>query len=155
MTEIALDRTDYKIIKALEHNGRASNALIAEQVNLSQSQCLRRIKRLEECGIIRGYRAQIDYEKMGYTVVAWTLVTISKDVPEARDNVTRYLQEQEQAVSVFGVTGDVDLMVEIRAKDMAAFSDFVVKGVYAHEQVVSTKSYIRLDTAKLNGGIIT
>ena len=82
-------------------------------------------------------------------------MTISKDVPEARDNVTRYLQEQEQAVSVFGVTGDVDLMVEIRAKDMAAFSDFVVKGIYAHEQVVSTKSYIRLDTAKLNGGIIT
>lgn len=153
MTEIVLDRLDYKIIQALEHNGRASNVQIAEQVNLSQSQCLRRIRTLEEHGVIRGYHAEIDYKKLGYSVIGWILITVNKDSPGARDNVIRYLQVHECAMSVFGVTGDVDLMVEVRTKDMDEFTKLLVKGIYAHEQVVSTKSYLRLDTAKVNGSI--
>ena len=151
MKEITLDRTDYKIIQALEQDGRLSNTQLAERINLSQSQCLRRLRQLEEMDIISGYRAKINYEKLGYSVMAWTLVTVSKDVPNARDNVMNFLQQQSAAINVHGVTGDVDLMVEVCAKDMAQFTDLVVKQLYAHSDVVSTKSYIRLDTAKQNG----
>ncbi|BDX02260.1 MAG: Lrp/AsnC family transcriptional regulator [Marinomonas sp.] len=151
MKEITLDRLDYKIIQALEKDGRMSNTQLAEAINLSQSQCLRRLRHLEEMDIISGYRAQINYEKLGYSVMAWTLVTVSKDVPNARDNVMRFLQQQSAAINVHGVTGDVDLMVEIYATNMTEFTELVVKQLYAHADVVSTKSYIRLDTAKQNG----
>ena len=151
MKEITLDRTDYKIIQALENNGRLSNTQLAETINLSQSQCLRRLRQLEEMDIISGYRAQVNYQKLGYSVMAWTLVTVSKDTANARENVMFFLQQQSSAISVHGVTGDVDLMVEIYATDMTQFTDLVVKQLYAHADVVSTKSYIRLDTAKQNG----
>lgn len=101
--------------------------------------------------IISGYRAQVNYQKLGYNVMAWTLVTVSKDTPNARDNVMSFLQHQSAAINVHGVTGDVDLMVEICTKDMVQFTDLVVKQLYSHADVVSTKSYIRLDTAKQNG----
>ena len=151
MKEIALDRTDYKIIQALELDGRMSNTLLAQTINLSQSQCLRRLRQLEEMDIISGYRAQVNYQKLGYSVMAWTLVTVSKDVPNARDNVMYFLQQQSAAINVHGVTGDVDLMVEICTEDMTQFTNLVVKQLYAHADVVSTKSYIRLDTAKQYG----
>ncbi|RBP85569.1 Lrp/AsnC family transcriptional regulator [Marinomonas rhizomae] len=151
MKEITLDRTDYKIIQALENDGRLSNTQLAETINLSQSQCLRRLRQLEEMDIISGYRAQVNYQKLGYSVMAWTLVTVSKDTANARENVMFFLQQQSSAISVHGVTGDVDLMVEIYATDMTQFTDLVVKQLYAHADVVSTKSYIRLDTAKQNG----
>ncbi|MCZ2721808.1 Lrp/AsnC family transcriptional regulator [Marinomonas sp. 15G1-11] len=155
MTEIHLDRTDYKIIRALEQDGRASNIQIADIVNLSQSQCLRRIRKLEENGVIDGYHAHINYEKLGYNIVAWSLVTVNKDLLNARDDVMRFLQEDSRAVSVFGVTGDVDLMVEIHVKDMQEFTDLIVKHLYQHPAVLSTKSYIKLDTAKLRGMAVT
>lgn len=151
MKEITLDRTDYKIIQALEKDGRLSNTELAQLINLSQSQCLRRLRHLEEMDIISGYRAQVNYQKLGYSVMAWTLVTVSKDIPNARTNVMDFLQQQSAAINVHGVTGDVDLMVEICAKDMAEFTDLVVKQLYSHANVVSTKSYIRLDTAKQQG----
>lgn len=151
MKEIALDRTDYKIIKALESNGRISNTQLAQAINLSQSQCLRRLRLLEEMNVISGYRAKVNYQKLGYSVMAWTLVTVSKDTPNARDNVMHFLQQQSAAINVHGVTGDVDLIVEVCAKDMVEFTDLVVKQLYAHADVVSTKSYICLDTAKQDG----
>ncbi|MBJ7554828.1 Lrp/AsnC family transcriptional regulator [Marinomonas spartinae] len=150
MKEIILDRTDYNIIKALEQNGRISNTQLAQTINLSQSQCLRRLRQLEEMDIISGYQAHINYQKLGYSVMAWTLVTVSKEEPNARDDVMEFLQQQNAAIGVYGVTGDVDLMVEICAKDMTQFTDLVVKQIYAHANVISTKSYIRLDTAKQN-----
>ncbi|MFT2110533.1 Lrp/AsnC family transcriptional regulator [Marinomonas sp. 2405UD68-3] len=151
MTEICLDRIDHKIITALEQNGRASNIQLSELANLSQSQCLRRIRKLEEQGVINGYHAHINYEKLGYSVVAWTLVTVNKDLINARDEVMHFLQEENRAISVFGVTGDVDLIVEVSAKDMTEFTDLIVKRLYSHPAVLSTKSYMKLDTAKLRG----
>jgi DNA-binding Lrp family transcriptional regulator len=151
MTEISIDRIDYKIIKALEANGRTSNVQLSEHVNLSQSQCLRRIKKLEEADIIRGYRADINYEKLGYTVVAWVLVTFNKESADARSKVIDFLQNETGVTSVFGVTGDVDLIVEVCTKGMSGFTELIVKRLYAHPEVMSTQSYIRLDTAKLRG----
>ncbi len=62
-----------------------------------------------------------------------------------------FLQQQSAAINVHGVTGDVDLIVEVCAKNMAEFTDLVVKQLYAHADVVSTKSYICLDTTKQDG----
>ena len=151
MKEIALDRIDYKIIQALEQDGRMSNTQLAETINLSQSQCLRRLRQLEDIGVIQGYQAKVDYQKLGYSIVAWTLVTVSKETAQARDRVMAFLTQQSAAINVHGVTGDVDLIVEICAKDMSQFTDLVVKQLYAHADVISTKSYIRLDTAKEHG----
>ena len=151
MVSLEMDRLDHKIILALREDGRISNVQLAEQVNLSPSQCLRRVRRLEESGVISGYRADINYEKLGFGLVAWVLVMVSKEIAGARDSVMRYLQSDDSVQSVYGVTGDVDLMLEVRTRDMAAFTELVIKRLYARNEVVSTKSYIRLDTAKRHG----
>ncbi|WP_460751393.1 Lrp/AsnC family transcriptional regulator [Marinomonas epiphytica] len=155
MQEISLDRTDYRIIKVLEQQGRISNTLLAEQVNLSQSQCLRRLRQLEDTGVITSYKAVMNYEKLGFTVLAWTLVTVNKDTANARQKVSDFLQNLPAAVKVHGVTGDVDLMVEVVCRSMQEFSQIIVQQLYSHPDVVSTKSYLKLDTLKESGSPIS
>jgi Lrp/AsnC family leucine-responsive transcriptional regulator len=78
MTKIALDKTDRKILSILQEDGRLSNQDVAEQVSLSPSPCLRRIKRLEEEGVIRQYVALLDPDKIGLGLLAYVNVRLEK-----------------------------------------------------------------------------
>jgi Lrp/AsnC family leucine-responsive transcriptional regulator len=78
MSKIELDKTDRKILEILQSDGRLSNQDVAERVNLSPSPCLRRIKRLEEAGVIRQYVALLDPDKIGLGLLAYVNVRLEK-----------------------------------------------------------------------------
>lgn len=115
------------------------------QVGLSPSQCLRRVKRLEEAGVIRGYAAIIDESKLGNDVSAWVIVTLRKDKPGARGRVALLLQNRPWVRLATGVTGDVDFMVRVVAPRMADFTKIIVDELNCHPDVSSTQSFICLD----------
>lgn len=141
-----LDDFDRKIVTALQSNGRLSNIEIAEKVGLSHSSCSRRIARLEKEGVILGYRALTDRHKLGLSVRAYCGVV--RDADTGWDTLAYKLSEIEGVVSVFAVSGDVDLMIEIVAQDMQHYSQVVLKDVFNTAGVSATRSSFVLEEIK-------
>jgi len=141
-----LDDHDRKIIAALQSNGRLSNIDIAARVNLSHSSCSRRIARLEREGVIVGYRALTDRQKLGLTVRAYCGVI--RDAAVAWKEVADNLAKIEGVISVFAVSGDVDLMLEIVARDMQHYSQVVLQDVFNANGVSATRSSFVLAEVK-------
>ena len=143
---VKLDDYDRKIIAALQSNGRLSNIDVAAQVNLSHSSCSRRIARLEREGVIVGYRALTDRQKLGLSVRAYCGVIREPNV--GWEALARDLAKIEGVVSVFAVSGEVDLMLEIVARDMQHYSQVVLQDVFNANGVSATRSSFVLEEVK-------
>ena len=143
---VKLDDYDRKIIAALQGNGRLSNIDVAAQVNLSHSSCSRRIARLEREGVIVGYRALTDRQKLGLSVRAYCGVI--RDAGVGWEEVANNLAKIEGVVSVFAVSGDVDLILEIVARDMQHYSHVVLQEVFNSRGVSATRSSFVLEEVK-------
>lgn len=143
---VKLDDFDRKIIAALQANGRLSNIDVAKQVNLSHSSCSRRIARLEREGIILGYRALTDRQKLGLSVRAYC--GVMRDAEVGWKELARDLAKIKGVVSVFAVSGDVDLMLEIVARDMQHYSQVILRDVFNTKGVSATRSSFVLEEVK-------
>lgn len=149
----ALDRYDIKILAALQEDARISNVALSERVNLSPSQCSRRIARLEQAGLVRGYQAQLEPSAVGLDVIA--LVTVSlKEHGEAavqafQDAVLTLPEVLECALT----TGDADYLLRVAAPDLKSFSDIVMHRLMALPNVGNLRSSIILDQVKPLGGL--
>jgi Lrp/AsnC family transcriptional regulator, leucine-responsive regulatory protein len=156
MAGIELDAIDRRILAILQGDGRLSNQEIAERVNLSPSPCLRRIRRLEESGVIRGYVALLDAQKLGLDLLAYVNVRLEKRGPTAagREGVTHAelfraaVQTWPEVVACHAMTGDMDFLLRVQVEDMAHFSRFVQDQLLHHPSVIDVKSSFSLDTFK-------
>lgn len=124
---LKLDRVDRKILDALQANARLSSAELADLVALTPSPCWRRVKRLEEEGIICAYQARLDSRRLGYEVTAFVFITLDK-------NQTQYIQEFEQAVlgipqilACHRVSGRYDHQLTVVAEDLESYGLFAEK----------------------------
>ena len=139
---IKLDDYDRKIIAALQSNGRLSNIDAAKCVNLSHSSCSRSIAHLEREGVIVGYRALTDRQKLGLPIRVYCGVVREADV--SREVLANDLAKIESVFSLFAVSGEVDLMLEIVARDMAHYSQALLRDVIDFKGVNATRSFFVL-----------
>ncbi len=137
---------DRKILAALQANGRLSNIDVAKMVHLSHSSCSRRIARLEREGIIVGYRALTDRQKLGLSIRAYCGVVRDPDM--GWEKLAHKLAKIEGVVSVFAVSGEVDLMLEIVARDMQHYSQVVLQDLFNTMGVNATRSSFVLAEVK-------
>lgn len=151
MLPVTMDALDDKILAVLRQQGRISNLDLAAQVGLSPSQCLRRVRRLEETGVIRGYAALVDEARLGYDIAAWVVVSIRRGIVGSRERVMQLLQGHRAVVSAHGITGDVDFLIQVRARNMAEFTRFLVDELNGHPDILGTQSYLCLDAVKSPG----
>ena len=146
-----LDPSDRKILICLQEDGRLTNNELSEQINLSPSQCSRRRSRLEEEGYIRGYRAEIDREKLGLGIVNIISVTLAT---HNRDNAQRFsdlISNLPQVMEAHALTGEMDYFIKVVTPDLRALSAFVNDVLLPHESVQNVKTAIVLDTLKEDG----
>lgn len=141
-----LDEFDHSLLRALRANARISNLELAVMVPLSHSAISRRIRRLEETGVIRGYRALLDPMAMGEGVRAFAAVQRQPHVPAA--DVARALESIPGIVGCWIVSGDSDIMIEIAARDMADFSATMLDHVQNAPGVAATRSTFILNALK-------
>jgi Lrp/AsnC family transcriptional regulator, leucine-responsive regulatory protein len=141
MTE--LDDFDRQILAALRRNGRLSNLDLAAMIPLSHSAISRRVRRLEQTGVIRGYRAVLDREAMGEGVRAFAAVQRLPHVPAIE--VARALSKVPGIVGCWIVSGEADIMIEIAARDMPGFSTVMLDHVQHVPGVATTRSTFILD----------
>lgn len=145
---IALDAFDLKILAALQTDGRLTNGELAERVNLSASQCSRRRLRLEERGLVRGYRADLDPAALGLSVTVFTRVTLAA---HSRDNSRRFadlVRGLDCVLEAHSLTGDSDYLLKLIVPDLKALSAVVNDALLPHESVASVRSSVVLDTLK-------
>ncbi|KAA0180788.1 Lrp/AsnC family transcriptional regulator [Cupriavidus cauae] len=148
MHSIELDRTDRRLLDVLQEHGRASNLELAEAINLSPAQTLRRHRRLEESGIIKRYEARLDGAMLGFGVVAFIHVTMERghirDLSKFKGLVTELAQIQE----CFSVTGDIDYVLKVVARDLKSLSDFLLDTLMRIPGVSGVRSSVCLDEIK-------
>jgi Lrp/AsnC family transcriptional regulator, leucine-responsive regulatory protein len=152
--DMSLDRTDMRILRQLERDGRISNQDLANAVALSPSACLRRVKLLEERGVIEGYRCAISPKNLGVAFEALVHVSMRPDVPEWHDRFVEAIQEWPEVVSAQVITGASNYVLVVRARDLDHYSDFVINKLHRASGVLSINSSIVLSTLKREGSIL-
>jgi DNA-binding Lrp family transcriptional regulator len=119
-----LDKFDWAILNELQTNGRLTNAELAQRVGLSAAPCWRRVRALEESGVIKGYRAEIDRQKVGLDVLAF----VRLDAERNRGDITRQLEEAilkiPEVVSCHYISGTGTFELQVVSKDLNTFSQF-------------------------------
>ncbi len=148
MRETGMDGYDLAILDALQHDGSLTNAALGERVHLSASQCSRRRAALEKAGLIRGYAARLDAQKLGLGLRAITRVNLRAHGQGHEDDFTRFLRAHPQVHAAFSVSGDADYVLDIRVRDLEAFAAFVHQDLLPHPQVAQVRSEIVLKTMK-------
>jgi Lrp/AsnC family leucine-responsive transcriptional regulator len=117
------DPTDMQIVAALQVNGRLSSAELAERVSLTPSPCWRRVKRLEDEGVIRAYRAEVDVKKLGFGVNAFVWISLDK---KDADHVKKFedaVRDIPEVLTCHCVSGRYDHQLQVIARDLDAFGD--------------------------------
>jgi len=143
-----MNRTDRKILALLQTDASISHAELGARVNLSPSQCSRRIARLQEIGIIRGTVALLDEAGLGLQLEAYVTVTLSSYARTVVAEFHSRIVELPEVIECCSLTGDSDYLLRVLTKDRAAFSKFLNEDLLGHGDVGRVRSSIVLDRIK-------
>ena len=125
-----LDRYDKRILELLQQDGRISNQDLAEQIGLSPSPCLRRVRALEESGLILGYRALLDAKRLGLSLMALIHISMDRHTPERFENFEQRIAALPEVLECLLVTGqDADYQLKVVVADMDAFQQLLLQRI--------------------------
>lgn len=136
-----LDRYDRSILEALQDNGRISNQELADRIGLSPSPCLRRVKALEEAGVILGYRALVDSRALGLTLTALVFISMDRHTPDRFANFEARIGELPEVLECLLITGqDADYQLKVVVRDMDAYQELLLDKITRIEGVTGVHS---------------
>ncbi len=143
-----IDRTDRRILDVLQHQGRITNAELAERVQLSASACLRRVQRLEEAGVIAGYAARIEPQAVGLGLQAFVRVQLKQHDGATIERFVRLVNDWDEVAACHALTGDMDYLLHIHVEDLDHFSRFLLDQLLNTAGVADVNSSFVLRTVK-------
>ena len=127
---LSLDRYDWHILQILQEDGRISNQDLAERIGLSASPCLRRVKALEDTGVITGYRALVDAKKLGLTLMALIHIVMDQHTPERFAAFEAQVQTMPNVLECLLITGQkADYQLKVIVKDLDAYQDLLLNRI--------------------------
>ena len=136
-----LDRYDRRILEELQRDGRISNQELAERIGLSPSPCLRRVRALEESGLIAGYRALLDAGQLGLSLMALIHISMDRHTPERFANFEREIGELPEVMECLLITGqEADYQLKVVVRDMDAFQALLLEKITRIEGVSGVHS---------------
>ena len=143
-----LDRTDKRILHELQLDARISNQELADKVGLSPSPCLRRVRQLEEAGLISRYVSLLDALALGLTVSVFIQVRLERQVEKALETFERAIAERPEVMECYLMTGDSDYMLRVMVADVQALERFIVDFLAKIPGVGNLKSSFALKQVK-------
>ena len=143
-----LDTIDRRLVAALQRDARATNVQLSARVHLSAAQCLRRVRSLEQRGVIRGYAAQVDAGRLGYAVTAYVSIAIGREEAKRAREVERLINDFPEIVECHAISGDFDYMLKVVAHDLKSLSDFLTDRLLQLPGVAGVRSAICLEQIK-------
>ena len=125
-----IDRYDRQILQLLQEDGRISNQDLADRIGLSPSPCLRRVRQLEETGIIAGYRALVNAKALGLSLLALIHISMDQHTPERFEHFESAIRDIPEVLECLLITGqDADYQIKVAVKDMDAYQELLLNRV--------------------------
>ena len=151
-----MDYIEYKLLNSLQKNARLTNLELAKQVGLSASPCLRRVKSLEESGVITGYSAIINQNKVHLSVNVFVQVSLERQSEERLQIFEEKIMEYREVMEAYLMTGEADYLLRIVVKDLQAYEKFLKDNLTKIKWIASIRSYFSLKqvTRKYNLPIV-
>jgi len=145
---IQIDRIDRKIVTELAGNAQISMTALGKEVGLSKSPTLARVRRLERDGIIKGYRADLNLEKLGLSHIAFVQVTLENTKSEALDAFNAAVLRHSEIEAAHMIAGGFDYLLKVRTKDITAYRKTLGETIAALPHVSQTTTFITMETVK-------
>ncbi|WP_375397907.1 Lrp/AsnC family transcriptional regulator [uncultured Sphingomonas sp.] len=150
---MALDRIDRQILGHLQDDGRMTNVELADRVGLTAPPCLRRVRVLEDSGVIRGYHADLDPATLGYPITVFALVSLKsqaeRDLAAFESHVANIAEIRECHM----LSGEIDYILKIVASDLPSFQEFLTTHLTPAPNVESVKTSLTMRTSKHQPGV--
>ncbi len=143
-----LDATERQILALLQANGRMSNVQLAEQIGLSESPCFRRVKQLENSGIIAGYAALVDQRKLGLDVTAFVQVTMASQPDSTTEAFHAAVRDEPKIVECHAMSGTHDYLMKVVVHNMDDFSELCMQRILKFPGVQHVESSFSLKEIK-------
>jgi len=125
-----LDNYDRQILRVLQEDGRISNQDLACRIGLSPSPCLRRLRTLEESGLITGYRALLDAKKLGFSLMVLIHISMDQHTPERFSNFETQIAQIPEVLECLLITGqDADYQLKVVVKDMDGYQELLLNRI--------------------------
>lgn len=143
-----LDRIDHKILDMLQTNCRISNVELANQVNLSPTPCLERVKRLEKNGYIDKYVAHLNAKKLNAKLTAYMQVSVENSSTQALNQFNQQVRKLDEVIECSLVAGGFDYLLKIRVQDMETYRKFLGEKFADIKGVTQTFTYVVMEEIK-------
>jgi Lrp/AsnC family leucine-responsive transcriptional regulator len=144
---VPLDRFDRRILELLQEDARLSNQELAERIGLSPSPCLRRVRALEEAGLIVGYRALVDARKLGLSLMALVYIAMDRHTPDRFANFEKQIARLPEVLECLLITGqEADYQLKVIVRDMDAYQELLLNRITRIEGVTGVHSSFVLRT---------
>jgi Lrp/AsnC family leucine-responsive transcriptional regulator len=148
MPKSEIDAIDRRIIAAIQSDGKITANELAERVGLSSSPCARRVRLLEQAGIIKGYAAIIDQKKVGLPISAFASIKLERQHEEDLDRFARAVADWPEVVDCYLMTGQRDYLMRIVARDLDAYERFLKDKLTRLDNVASIETSFALGQVK-------
>lgn len=144
----ALDAIDRRLLAALQENGRLTATELAEKVGLTTSPCLRRLRLLEEAGVIRGYTALVDQKKVGFPVSVFVSIKLERQGEEQLARFEAAVRNCPEVLECYLMTGQRDYLLRVVARDLADYERFVKATLTRIDGIANIESSFALGQVK-------
>lgn len=148
MPNLPYDKTDRKILDALQDNARITNIELAQMVGLSPSPCLQRVRRLQESGLISRYVTLLNPLALGLTVSVFIQVSLERQVERALESFEKAIQSRPEVMECYLMTGDADYLLRVVVPDVPSLERFIVNYLSKISGIASIKSSFALKQVK-------
>lgn len=147
-----LDTVDKKILATLQEDGRITNVDLAEKVGITAPPCLRRVRALEEAGLIEGYHADLNQKALGYTITAFILIGLNSNSEADLAAFENKVKSWPLVRECYLVNGEYDFILKVVAKDLTQYQEFLTGELTPTPHVSSVKTAFSVrNSKKLNG----
>ena len=153
MADTNLDEIDLKILQRLQDDGRITNVELANSVGLTAPPCLRRMRALEDEGVINSYHAAINPAKMGYTITVFAMVSLKSQAEADLQAFEEHVQKLPEVRECYMLNGEIDFILKVVAKDLQQFQSFLTSQLTAAPNVASVKTSLTIRSAKHLPGV--
>jgi len=148
-----MDMTDRKILAELQRDARQSNAELADHVHLTQSPCLRRVRRLEEEGVIVGYHAHLNRDMLGFGLMAFVTVTMCDEQKSTIIEVEKRISELREVLQAYRLFGEPDYLLQVATADISSYERLYSYTLASLPGVATVTSHVTMKIVKENHGV--
>ncbi|WP_379547389.1 Lrp/AsnC family transcriptional regulator [Qipengyuania sp. DSG2-2] len=149
----SLDEIDMRLLAELQDEGRITNVELAQRVGLTAPPCLRRVRALEEAGVIRGYHAELEPSRLGFALTVFAMVSLKSQAEADLREFEQAMRDLPEVREVHMLNGEIDFILKIVSQDLQSFQEFLTSKLTPAPNVASVKTSLTIRTSKLEPGV--